>query len=190
MEPQPPSPALSIKVMPPEPLPKGSSRCLDPHSRAMVSGARAPGLAGSSRDPPGRECGAALGRGAGSWGDPPGSAGPGAVGTRQSGDCGVRPGLSGVCACRAGDAEGCGDPAGRCASVLRGTRGPADGSARSRSPTGSLCLEPWRRRTPAQRPAPLPRRPSAPRHPPPRPRRRPAKTCAPAAGWRSSTGTC
>uniref|UniRef100_A0A8B9F4U0 LIM homeobox 6 n=1 Tax=Amazona collaria TaxID=241587 RepID=A0A8B9F4U0_9PSIT len=30
MEPQPPSPALSRKVMPPEPLPKGSSRCLDP----------------------------------------------------------------------------------------------------------------------------------------------------------------
>uniref|UniRef100_A0A663F908 LIM homeobox 6 n=1 Tax=Aquila chrysaetos chrysaetos TaxID=223781 RepID=A0A663F908_AQUCH len=35
MEPQPPSPALSRKVMPPEPLPKGSARCLDPHARAM-----------------------------------------------------------------------------------------------------------------------------------------------------------
>lgn len=39
MEPQPPSPALSRKVMPPEPLPKATARCLDPHGRAMVSGA-------------------------------------------------------------------------------------------------------------------------------------------------------
>ncbi|XP_031412142.1 LIM/homeobox protein Lhx6 [Meleagris gallopavo] len=35
MEPQPPSPALSRKVMPPEPLPKATARCLDPHGRAM-----------------------------------------------------------------------------------------------------------------------------------------------------------
>lgn len=51
MEPQPPSPALSRKVMPPEPLPKGSARCLDPHARAMVSGA---GGCRGHRDPPGR----------------------------------------------------------------------------------------------------------------------------------------
>lgn len=89
MEPQPPSPALSIKVMPPEPLPKGSARCLDPHSRAMVSGAGGcgfppgpagpgtrgrsgpgvPGAVGIRRDP--------LGRGL------RGRVGPGITGSRQ-----------------------------------------------------------------------------------------------------------
>lgn len=61
MEPQPPSPALSCKVMPPEPLPKGSVRCLDPHARAMVSGA------------------------GGCW-DASGSTGPEAAGTQWAGD--------------------------------------------------------------------------------------------------------
>uniref|UniRef100_A0A493SSR2 LIM zinc-binding domain-containing protein n=1 Tax=Anas platyrhynchos platyrhynchos TaxID=8840 RepID=A0A493SSR2_ANAPP len=54
MEPQPPSPALSRKVMPPEPLPKGSARCLDPHARAMVSGAGGCRGHRGHRDPPGR----------------------------------------------------------------------------------------------------------------------------------------
>lgn len=68
MEPQPPSPALSRKVMPPEPLPKGSARCLDPHARAMVSGAgAAPGLPGAP-GPAGPSRAGAAGRAPGPWG--------------------------------------------------------------------------------------------------------------------------
>lgn len=121
MEPQPPSPALSRKVMPPEPLPKGSVRCLDPHTRTMVSGA------GDCGNSPGRTgvCGAHR---AGRCVNPPGRGfrglrGP--VGAVRAGATGNGCAYRGLCgpvgSHRAG---GCGDTPGRSGPGLRRAAGP------------------------------------------------------------------
>lgn len=83
--------------------------------------------------------------GAGSCGDPPGSAGPGAVGTRGAGDFGVPPGMPGVCA----------NPPGR---RCRGVRGPGGTLRFGAAGNGGARLTAPRRLCPQSQPdgEPLP----------------------------------